>query len=478
VSKGDRVFRVRNAELDDAAKSTYGASLFQGNNGLVALDARVVAVVGEKLEIAFSLRSEGDTGESEGEPRGAEGDALVEPESDRETTWQATVQGAVVERARTKPLTAEDIREHVGRVGGTAFTIRSWDIQLGDEVGMSFSALHQLRAEAIKALEEALLKPWRNRHHAAGKAVPALSPARKGGCRVGAIVSDEAHARAAAQGGAEVVYLHSLRFECDDEAGELQASGAQAGKRQAGGGRAGKLPGGLRIVWMLPAITHGDELEAAFAILRQGSSHDRQRIVANNLGEIEMLRAAGALDCEMEGGPALGICNREAIEALARLGMTQAWLSPELCHKDIAALSPDASLPLALTIVGRQEVMVTEHCLLMAQGPCAHHCATCVRRKTPRLLEDRKGYRFPIRTDDAGRSHLFNAVSLDLVPSMPELVGLGISTLVVDGTLMTTKELKTEVARAVRGRDLAVKGAGSLPKREGYTTGHFFRGVW
>jgi hypothetical protein len=50
--------------------------------------------------------------------------------------------------------------------------------------------------------------------------------------------------------------------------------------------------------------------------------------------------------------------------------------------------------------------------------------------------------------------------------------------MVVDGTLLTTKELKAEVQRAVRARDLAIKGAGSLPKREGYTTGHFFRGVY
>jgi hypothetical protein len=57
-------------------------------------------------------------------------------------------------------------------------------------------------------------------------------------------------------------------------------------------------------------------------------------------------------------------------------------------------------------------------------------------------------------------------------------VSLGISTFVVDGTLLTTKELKAEVTRAAHARDLALKGAGTLPKREGYTTGHFFRGVW
>jgi hypothetical protein len=50
--------------------------------------------------------------------------------------------------------------------------------------------------------------------------------------------------------------------------------------------------------------------------------------------------------------------------------------------------------------------------------------------------------------------------------------------MVVDATLLTTKEIKLEVERTIRARDLAIRGAGSLPKREGYTTGHFFRGVY
>jgi putative protease len=177
----------------------------------------------------------------------------------------------------------------------------------------------------------------------------------------------------------------------------------------------------------------------------------------------------------LQAGPSLGVCNGETLDLYARLGLTQAWLSPELSSLDIARISPTAALPLVLTVFGRQEAMVTEHCLLMAQGPCDQRCATCPRRKAPRLLEDRKGYRLPVRTDSAGRSHLYNAVPLDLIPSMPELVSLGISTFVVDGTLLGSRELKEEVARAVRARDLAVRGVGSLPKREGYTTGHFFR---
>jgi hypothetical protein len=323
---------------------------------------------------------------------------------------------------------------------------------------------------------------------------------------VAAIVCDAAGARAAAQGGAELIYLHNLRFEATADADDTKLPSA------------GRLPGDLPIIRLLPAITHDHELDLMCDVLG-----DERALVANNLGELAALRGeggsggsgdagdvgnvgdaghtrqAGQADCSdqashtghtghtghanhtshaLEAGPSLGVYNSETIDLCARLGLSQAWLSPELSHQNIALISPTASLPLALTVFGQQEVMITEHCILMAQGPCNQHCAACARRKAPRLLEDRKGYRFPVRTDDCGRSHLFNAVPLDLIPSMPELVSLGISTFVVDGTLLTTKDLKAEVARAVRARDLAIKGAGSLPKREGYTTGHFFRGIW
>jgi putative protease len=435
ASPGDRVFRVRSAKLLDEVEANFDNTVFQGNNGVVTIDARIIARQGKQLETTFRLHRDG-----------------------QET--EATAYGETVEPARTKALTVTDIQEHVGRVGGTPFSIRAWDIQLDENVGMGFSALHRLRAEALEALTEQLLKPWRSRSLTPREELPACAPARKGKPRVAAIVRDSATARAAVQGGAELIYLHSLYFEALPDASQQDDGELPS---------AGRLPDGLPVIRLLPSIMHDHD-----AHIMSNITGDRQASVVNNLGELEALREA---DCVIEAGPSLGICNDETLRLCARLGLSQAWLSPELNNHDIARVSPSAPLPLTLTVFGQQEVMVTEHCILMARGPCDRHCASCSRRKAPHLLEDRKGYRFPVRTDNHGRSHLFNAIPLDLIPSMPELVSLGLSTLVVDGTLLNTKELKAEVARAVRARDLALRGAGSLPKRDGSTTGHFFRGV-
>ncbi len=72
-------------------------------------------------------------------------------------------QGAVVEPARTKAVTAEEVVEHVGRLGGTPYRIGRFDLELSPGVGVGFSALHRLRREALEAYEGVVLLPWSGR---------------------------------------------------------------------------------------------------------------------------------------------------------------------------------------------------------------------------------------------------------------------------------------------------------------------------
>lgn len=108
-----------------------------------------------------------------------------------------------------------------------------------------------------------------------------------------------------------------------------------------------------------------------------------------------------------------------------------------------------------MLLIGAQELMVTEHCMLMSQGPCDENCAECPRRKSPHVLKDRKGYEFPVVTDAMGRSHLYNAVELDIASSMPELLAAGISSYMVDATLMNAEETAHAVGRAIRALHVA-----------------------
>ena len=83
----------------------------------------------------------------------------------------------------------------------------------------------------------------------------------------------------------------------------------------------------------------------------------------------------------------------------------------------------------------------------------------------------------PVITDRCGRSHLYNAVQLDLTHLMPDLLRAGLDAFMIDATLMTVDETTKAVKRVQRAVELAKRSGDALPKTQGTTTGHIFRGV-
>ncbi len=415
VSVGDRVFRVRNASLAAAASRTISDG---GGSTLTALDVGVRVVVGEPLEV----RVADSTGRS------------------------ASAAGPVVEPARTKAVTAEEVAEHVGRFGGTAFTPGSWDISLSPGAGIGFSALHRARREAIEAFESVVLEPWSERRAFAPPLPHLARPYRHAepAPRLVAAVSDLPTARACIQAGCEWAHV------------PVQALGDEP------------LPRG--VVPVLPRICHDDEVDEQLAHVSEGA-----RVVAGTLGMIDAARRRGG---SVEAHWSLNALNSFAVTELADIGASFVWLSPELSSRQVAEVAASSPVPSGIAIVGRQEVMVTEHCVLMAEGECSRRCDSCKRRKGWRFLRDRKGYSFPVRTDLAGRTHIYNAVPLDLTHALPEVLATGVAALRLDLETERANSAAAIVARVRQGIKDALAGREPVHQdRSGVTSGHFFRGV-
>ena len=107
------------------------------------VDVRIVARLGEPFAVELSC---------------IDGPTLPDGSMPRA---QAT--GFVVESARTKAVTADDLIEHVGRMGSTPFEPRRFDVELDEGCGMGFSAVHKVRAAACEALERTILAPYAER---------------------------------------------------------------------------------------------------------------------------------------------------------------------------------------------------------------------------------------------------------------------------------------------------------------------------
>lgn len=427
VGKGDRVFRVRNAEAafvdDDKLPS-------------VAVRARAELRIGQPALLTFTVAS---------------GDASV------------TVEGPEVEAARTKAITEEEVREHIDRMGTTPFYLSSLEIDLDEGVGMGFSMLHKLRARAAEELQETILAHYHARKLERTPSRAFAPVVRKGWCKVAALATNPACARAAKRAGADLIYVPAANYRRGEAviAGQLSDTAEQAGYPK-------------QCIPVLPTVSQmlDEGKRNGFDIWKRVKAD--KPVMVENLGQLLHATEMGAAP---EVGPHIPVTNKLDLQAMADLGAQRVWLSPELSLVQIEELGDMAPMPLGLTIMGQTELMVTEHCLLMSQGPCNQKCTECARRKSPHYLKDRKGYEMPVITDCTGRSHLYNAVQMDVAHLMPEIIGAGVSTVLVDTTLMNVKETTEKVARAVRARDIAQKDGNKVAKAEGATSGHLFRGV-
>lgn len=435
VGKGDRVFRVREA-----------AAAFKDDplEPRVPVQGAVRLHIGAPLEVSFTA------------PNGV----------------SAHAQGQIVEAARTKAVTVDDVRAHIDRMGATPFVITDSSnlvIDLDEGVGIGFSQLHKTRAAALERLEQAL-----DQAATGNRTLPRMAdperPARIAahGCTVGVMAANPACARAAKRAGADAIYVPALNYRrgTAEVGGQLSGTVEQAGYPN-------------RAIIALPTISH-DSIEGTreekFGFEARDYLKRGKRTYVENYGE---LVDAVDQECIIEVGPHIPVMNRAALDAVARMGADLVWLSPELSMGQIQDLAQDKPVRLGLTIRGANELMVTEHCLLMSQGACNQNCTECARRKSPHYFKDRRDYEMPVVTDCCGRSHLYNAVPLDLTHLLPDLIAAGIDAVMVDATLMNVEETTEAVKRTVRARKRALEDGVALGKPKGgaTTTGHIFRGV-
>ncbi len=419
AAPGDRVFRVTDAALESAARRTF---LAEDAGRMVPVHIGVKAIVGEPFVVTLQAD-----------------DIRVE------------VKGAKVEPARTKALTAADITEHVGRLGGTPFVPEGWDIELDPSAGAGFSLLHRVRREATEALETELLAPYASRR----RRNPLLPGAR-------AIRRRSSHTREIPDVVAWTIHPQVAKACLDAGAHWAIVPDWAIPKTE-------EMPD--RLVSELPRIMRDRESGFALSDVRPGSN-----VVAGNLGAVRSASEAGANVWAHWG---LNTLNPWTVAVLEDVGASGAWLSPELSGREIARICSESDLPAGIAVLGRQQVMVTEHCILMSGVDCSRQCAECPHRERWYALRDRKGYGFPVMSDPRGRSHLFNAVPLDLTRALPEIVEAGVAAVRLDFTVESLQEAQhlTRLMRAAL--EAVVAGRPGFQERllEPSTTGHFFRGV-
>ena len=453
VKAGDRVFRVRSAEAafeDDAREPR------------VPLVGTATLHIGEPLRMEFHPAAEADI---EGAPRTTLAVARRLQAAFPDGV-SGVAEGAPVEAARTRAVSFDDVAAHIDRLGNTPYQLVNLTLDMDDGVGIGFSALHGVRAAALDALTEVLTAEGHGR--TLPRTIPRepLPAARPTGCRVAVTVTNPACARAAKRAGAHLIYVPALNYR--------RGEAVIAGQKNAAAEQAGYPKGCIPIMPVADHEAVGGAREAVVDADVWKYAAEGKPLLAESLGAMERASEEGAL---LDVGSHVPITNGLSLAVASEFGAARVWLSPELTLRQIEEVAKDAPVELGVLLIGAQELMVTEHCMLMSQGPCDENCAECPRRKSPHVLKDRKGYEFPVVTDAMGRSHLYNAVELDIASSMPELLAAGISSYMVDATLMNAEETAHAVGRAIRALHVAQNDGNAIAKMPNTTSGHLYRGV-
>lgn len=209
---------------------------------------------------------------------------------------------------------------------------------------------------------------------------------------------------------------------------------------------------------ILPRVIWSGELAPVARQLRTAYEMGVRQVLAGNLGQLHIARAAGFA---VRGDFGLNIVNSRAMRYLREQGLDSQLLSFELTLPQIRDISK--AVPAELLIYGRLPLMLMENCVMKNRtGICA--CQTGTVR-----LVDRVGEEFPIVKDPGTcRNVLLNGKKLYLLDKKDALRGMGLWALRLQFTTENPGEID-KVLMDYQGR--AVFDAGS------YTRGLYSRGV-
>ncbi|MCT8337716.1 peptidase U32 [Methanoculleus sp. Afa-1] len=380
----------------------------------------------------------------------------------------------VMEPARSRPLTEEQIEEQLTKTGGTPFAIRDLTLRYPGGLFAPLGELNRVRRTFLEKIEEAVLaarRPGEDAVRAARERVeaavtglerPAGAPRNPRLPSVSVYASSLEEAEAAARSGARTVYL------------EAPASGileeAATACREAG----------ADLVWKWPSITRRTFLDAATPLLPSLYDAGVRGVMVSGMGAADAVRRAEPR-MALYGAVGLNLWNHRTAAELAPLFL-RCTASPELPADDLAGLAAAAGdiLLLEVLVQGNVEAMVTEDRL-----------AAAITGGEPggRFLGLRDGRNrvFPLRCDGEGRTYIANAVETSLIDHLPLIAAMGIDAVAIDARGRGPR-YAAEMARlyrtaieAVAHRDVralpALKDEVKLRALGGITGGHFVRGI-
>lgn len=346
--------------------------------------------------------------------------------------------GPVPEQAVYRSLTPQDLEQQLKKTGGTPYLCTSVRSSLDPDLMLPASAINAMRRDVIAELTAKR-----------GRAAPAHlnaydEPPRYDG------ISGETQLTVAVRT-AEQITSRMLSMKPTVLYVPLSELAEHPELRQRVGVE-------TQLAAILPRVIWSGELVPVARQLRMVYDMGVRQVLAGNLGQLHIARAAGFA---VRGDFGLNIVNSRAMRYLREQGFDSQLLSFELTLPQIRDISK--AVPAEVLIYGRLPLMVMENCIIK------NRTGTCTCQTGTVRLVDRVGEEFPIVKDPGTcRNVLLNGKKLYLLDKKDAFRGMGLWALRLQFTTENPGEID-KVLMDYQGR--AVFDAGS------YTRGLYSRGV-
>jgi putative protease len=447
---GDRVFKVFSAQLQEQTRRAIDPD----NPALkVPCDAEVCGMESQPLEVVYRDKA------------GNEGSAR-------------TV--SLLEMARKKPLTEEALREHLGRLGNTAYYLDKLLINLPSGLMMPFSDLNQVRREAIEKLHQHKLARF-PRHSVCLKDLEAELPLEENRLHrtdqtpiLSVWVGDLDGVSAAVGGGAAIVY-----------AGGDELTGFRWTEARIREAVRIAHDHGAKLVMGMPRINAESQRDLWTFYYDLICDRSEDGLIISDLG---LLHLASRSKRPLYLNYTMNFFNSSSFALFQHPSIEQITVSPELTLKQIFGLTRAVkNIRLEGLIQGPLELMVSEYCPMNASGINSGRCQQ-VCKSDRFFLRDRLELDFPIYTDQFCRMHLFNSKDHCLYEDLPKVSQSGLSVLRLELKTASAAEVGLFTRKYYRALERIAAGeppgdgeeAIAVFKRvtgRGITKGHYFRGV-
>ncbi|HHX17741.1 MAG TPA: U32 family peptidase [Clostridium sp.] len=442
ISKGDKVYRTSSNKLNAQAAETFSGNAI-----------RKIYIEGE-ISISYGMP------------------AIFIVKDDLGNEFE--VKGIkLVQKAINRPLTKERIKDQLEKTGGTAFEFKRIDINLEEGVSLPISEINNLRREAIEKLEDCRKDKYKrvrvkefdkllceNEEKVDGnkKAFEDKEPA------IAAYFyrTDEKEDYYCVA--ADRVYLPIKMFE-DEEKIKMIFNIKKSNEE---------------VFISIPPITRKNYKKIINSRLKPLINAGVDGFIIGNIGTLKDIEKVRNIeDVKVVGDYSLNIFNSSSICTLKDLGFLGATLSYEMNLNQIKKIIDIPSFQKEVLVYGNIPVMTSQYCPLNALEGCKNKC-----RGEEFYLKDRKGMKFPIMMDNIDcRATIFNGQVLLFAENIDKMSSWGIDVL----RLAFTDEEPLRMREIVNMyRDIAQSKADALLKHQplieeikknGFTKGHFLRGV-